>query len=68
LTSSILHIYHTDISFRKQQPSPARREESEVAAMDSFTGRLAVVTGGGSGMGSEQVGQDAAWLDRLVRA
>jgi hypothetical protein len=42
LTFSILHVYHTDISFWKQQPSPARREESEVAAMDSFTGRLAV--------------------------
>jgi NAD(P)-dependent dehydrogenase (short-subunit alcohol dehydrogenase family) len=34
-------------------------------AMDSFTGKLAVVTGAGSGMGR---GQDAAWLDRLVRA
>jgi NAD(P)-dependent dehydrogenase (short-subunit alcohol dehydrogenase family) len=57
LTSSILPVYHTDISFRKQQLSPARREESEVAAMDSFTGKLAVVTGGGSGMGRELVSQ-----------
>jgi hypothetical protein len=48
LTSSILHVYHIDISFQKQQPSPARREESGVAAMDSFTGKLAAITGGGN--------------------
>jgi NAD(P)-dependent dehydrogenase (short-subunit alcohol dehydrogenase family) len=36
------------------------RKAPEVRVMDSFTGKLAVVTGGGSGMGRELAGQLAA--------
>ncbi len=35
-------------------------EQVKITAVDSFTGKLAVVTGGGSGMGREPVRQLAA--------